>query len=325
MAAVALVISALLVSSVISLQAKPTRYAILLSSATPTKDELGLLSENSLKKLKEKAAPLGVVVVEGEKWILELCPSAVIPAAVLHLAFLEERQGKMSEPVKISTLSTTLSNVIRQQSRSSLSVVGLSADDDELVAVPTCMIPFAFDNSPTPYDNFFPDVDNYSLVDKLSGNRSKVGTLKATPTPMVYDNGLVLVSSPQMKREIFDAAMLDVPRLYQQWLRKRWEKAGDLFEKYLHEQLSKNSLLKGLKRSEAADFDAFPPELRRHMEDKYRASWRQQGKSEGEIDQLWSKAKFLGMKFNLLLTFKSVGPQGSVNSSAMLGSVGIGP
>lgn len=284
-----------------------------------------LLNETSLKELKVKAEKIGVTIVESEKWVLELCPTAAIPPDYVTMALLEHLGGKFDDLIKIAKLPEPLKSVLKRHLLSSITTANLSENDPDLTMQPSLEFHHSFDNSFDQFGNPLPGSGNPVLDSKLPGNKPMPLGAKNQPASFADQNGLRMLSAATMDRSIFEDAMVEVPQLYRQWLKDRYKKAGEIFDEFLRRTLSANPLLKDLKRSSSTDYDALPKDLKKFMEDNFRETWKRKGKSDADIDRDWAKAKFMGIRCDFMLTFKAQGPNGGTFSSCEIGHVRIGP
>jgi hypothetical protein len=227
--------------------------------------------------------------------------------------------------IKLSSLSKPMQEVLKRFLAPSASLANLPMDLPGLSVVPQVKFTHSFDNSYSQAEYPIPGTGDRAVLDKFPGNTPISNAPVKVKDSFPEENGLTLLASERMDRSVFESALVDVPRLYQAWLKSRYKLAEGVLDEFLRKKLSTIPMLKDLKRSNSTDFDALPQDLKKYMEDTFRSTWKRHGKSEADIDKEWAKARYLGIRCDFCLTFKSPGPNGGNLSTFGLGVVGIGP
>jgi hypothetical protein len=286
------------------------RYAVLVSGRNPSKDQVALLGDNKADSIRKRAKEMGLVVLENEKWIVLIAPSAACPQSQAKFALFEASGKKFPLRVRLGDLP----KAERQSVESSLGQIlqflpkAMNLDDVVLGSKVQARISFSGRS----------DSKKVDLTRDLASEIRKPSDLPVVTVPP----GLKLANETRnpleepeqaisfsvnrsVTRAVLNRAVREAGQMYNDWFDKRWGKVENEFRDRLDEYFASDPVLAAIGIKGALDWDSLGPTAQKEIFEQLRQTWKSQQLDPSEIETRLQSLSFLGARSYLMLEFKA--------------------
>lgn len=285
------------------------RYAVLVSGRNPSKELVSLLGESSAEKLKKKAAKLEVVLLENDKWIVLVAPSAACPPSQARYALFEAAGSKFPFRLRIGDVPRYARESVEVVLSPLLAGLPKSTKLDDVMLESKARALIDFRDSKTGIKE--------TLTRGIASEERGVDDLPAIKVPEVPQGAqLDRIAAEEPEQAICYSVGRSVPRallhravheagaLYESWFDKRWSKVEALFRDKLTDYFGKDPILASIGVLGSTDWDSLDPRSRKQMLAELKKIWSAKGVEDADIEARLQSLKYLGGRSYLMVRIK---------------------
>jgi hypothetical protein len=290
-------------------KATSIRYAVLVSGRNPSKEQIAVLGERNAPKLIKRAKDLKLIVLENEKWIVLVAPSAACPQSQAKFALFEAAGKKLPFRLRLGDVPASDRPSVEAILAPMLEGLpkAMSLDDVTIETEAKALIDFKSTGNGSKEtltqgiaaeERKPDDLPPIKIPSNLKGAKETRG-LDDEPEQAISFSVNRSVTRPLLLRAVREAGTM-----YEAWFDKRWGKVEEEFRESLTNYFGKDPILAAIGITGCNDWDSLSPTAKQQMLGELRRKWQYQGMDESDIEAKLQAMKFTGARSYLMVRMK---------------------